>query len=631
MARKRTDLQKALCRGLIPVPKKAVSVWADEYRTLSQGVSAEPGRWKTSRAPYQKDIMDAFTMPNVHVVVVKSSAQVGKSDIMNNVIGRFAQLDPCPIMMIQPTVDLAEDYSKSRIAPMIRDTKSLNKLFYNIKSNGPKSRDANNTILSKIFPGGRLIMCGANSPSQLASKPIRILLCDEVDRFPVSAGSEGDPVSLAQKRMTTFWNHCMGLFSTPTLEPTPDGGGSRIEKEYINGTQEEWQHKCPNCGEYHTLRHVDMETEYREIEDAIGRKSIIVDSVKYRCPDCGFLFSEKEMRNAEQKYVPQNPEAIKNGIRSFFVNGFTSPWVPWDKIMREWLSAKGDPELEKVVTNTRFGECYRGKGTFDDEMVFVRRREEYSDDLPDGVLLLTASVDTQDNRFEYEVCGWGVDEECWGIEKGEIFGRPDSQATLDKLSEVLNKVYYFANGNGLKISRSFIDSGGHYTGTIYKYCEENMRKQVFAIKGKGGPGIPLVYKVAKATGTKAPVIMLGVDDGKQQVMDRLGIDKYGPKFFHFPVNDDKGYTQVYFKGLISERKKVVKRNGQIREVWETISKGIRNEPLDLRVYNLAAMKSLRPDWEQLYNNLHEIKAEKPVKTIKKKTLQAPKRAQRDFW
>lgn len=524
MARKRTDLQKALCRGLVPVPKTAVSVWADRYRTLSQGVSAEPGRWKTSRAPYQKDIMDAFTMPNVHVVVVKSSAQVGKSDIMNNVIGRFAQLDPCPIMMIQPTVDLAEDYSKSRIAPMIRDTKSLNKLFYNIKSNGPKSRDANNTILSKIFPGGRLIMCGANSPSQLASKPIRILLCDEVDRFPVSAGSEGDPVSLAQ-----------------------------------------------------------------------------------------------------------NPEAIKNGIRSFFVNGFTSPWVPWNKIMREWLSAKGDPELEKVVTNTRFGECYRGKGAFDDEMVFVRRREEYSDDLPDGVLLLTASVDTQDNRFEYEICGWGVDEECWGIEKGEIFGRPDSQATLDKLSEVLNKVYYFANGNGLKISRSFIDSGGHYTGTIYKYCEENMRKQVFAIKGKGGPGIPLVYKVAKATGTKAPVIMLGVDDGKQQVMDRLGIDKYGPKFFHFPANDDKGYTQVYFKGLISERKKVVKRNGQIREVWETISKGIRNEPLDLRVYNLAAMKSLRPDWEQLYNTLHEIKVEKPAKNIKKKSLQAPKRAQRDFW
>lgn len=505
MARKRTDLQKALCRGLVPVPKTAVSVWADRYRTLSQGVSAEPGRWKTSRAPYQKDIMDAFTMPNVHVVVVKSSAQVGKSDIMNNVIGRFAQLDPCPIMMIQPTVDLAEDYSKSRIAPMIRDTKSLK------------------------------------------------------------------------------------------------------------------------------LRHIDMETEYREIEDAIGRKTITVDSVKYRCPDCGFLFSEKEMRNAEQKYVPQNPEAIKNGIRSFFVNGFTSPWVPWDKIMREWLSAKGDPELEKVVTNTRFGECYRGKGAFDDEMVFVRRREEYSDDLPDGVLLLTASVDTQDNRFEYEICGWGVDEECWGIEKGEIFGRPDSQATLDKLSEVLNKVYYFANGNGLKISRSFIDSGGHYTGTIYKYCEENMRKQVFAIKGKGGPGIPLVYKVAKATGTKAPVIMLGVDDGKQQVMDRLGIDKYGPKFFHFPANDDKGYTQVYFKGLISERKKVVKRNGQIREVWETISKGIRNEPLDLRVYNLAAMKSLRPDWEQLYNTLHEIKVEKPAKNIKKKPLQAPKRAQRDFW
>ena len=173
-------------RGLKPLPKTSVSVWADAYRQLSAGISAEPGKWRTDRAPYQREIMDAFTQSGIPRVGVMSSSQIGKSDIMNNVIGRFAHLDPCAIMMVQPTIDMAEDFSKSRIAPMLRDTKVLTNLFFDVKT-----RDSNNTILSKIFPGGRLIMCGANSPAGLASRPVRVLLCDEVDRFPLSAGTEG--------------------------------------------------------------------------------------------------------------------------------------------------------------------------------------------------------------------------------------------------------------------------------------------------------------------------------------------------------------------------------------------------------------------------------------------------------
>lgn len=344
-------------KGLKPQPKTSVSVWADSYRILSSGISAEPGRWKTSRAPYQEEIMNAFTQPGIQKVAVMSSSQIGKSDIMNNVIGRFAHLDPCPIMMIQPTIELAEDYSKSRISPMIRDTKVLNGLFYDIKSkNGKheaKTRDGNNTILSKIFPGGRLVMCGANSPAGLASRPVRILLADEVDRFPESAGGEGDPVGLAEKRMTTFWNRVMGLFSTPTNE-----GESRIEDEYIAGTQEEWQYKCPNCGEYHALRYIDFETDHTEHQDKKGRKIVVVNDVKWVCPDCGFNFTEQKMKAAPQKYIPQNPEAINNGIRSFWLNAFSSPWLSWKKIMGEWLEAKGDPNKEKVIVNTRFGEPY---------------------------------------------------------------------------------------------------------------------------------------------------------------------------------------------------------------------------------------------------------------------------------
>lgn len=239
-------------QALRPIPKMSVSEWADEYRMLSSEGSAEPGKWRTDRAPYQREIMDAFTQYGVWKVVVKSCSQIGKSDMMNNIIGRFAHLAPAPIMMIQPTIDMAQDYSKSRIAPMIRDTKALRNIFRE-----SKSRESGNTILSKLFPGGRLIMGGANSPAGLASRPIKILLCDEIDRFPDSAGTEGDPIDLASKRMTTFWDRVMGEFSTPT-----NLGESRIEDEYMEGTQEEWQHQCLNCGEYHCITHRDIKAEY---------------------------------------------------------------------------------------------------------------------------------------------------------------------------------------------------------------------------------------------------------------------------------------------------------------------------------------------------------------------------------
>lgn len=615
--------------GLKPLPKTSVSHWADNYRMLSSGISAEPGKWKTSRAPYQKDIMNAFTEPGIHRVVVKSSSQIGKSDMMNNVIGRFAHLDPCAIMMIQPTIDMAQDYSKTRIAPMIRDTKVLNNLFYDVKS-----RDANNTILSKVFPGGRLIMCGANSLAGLASRPIRILLADEVDRFPDSAGTEGDPVDLAAKRMTTFWNSCMGLFSTPTNE-----GTSRIDEEYLAGTQEEWQHKCPNCGEYHLLRHIDMTVDYKEIKTPSGKKTVIVNDVKWRCPHCGFSFSEKEMKQTPQKYISRNADALKNGIRSFFVNGFTSPWMTWTRIMREWLEAKGDPEREKVIMNTVFGESYKQKGAFEDEQIFLRRRESYGAELPNGVLLLTAAIDTQDNRLEYEVVGWGKEEECWGIRKGIVLGAPNQARTWKEIDNILDKTYHFADGKGLKVVRTFIDSGGHYTSDVYNYCQKNFYKQRFAIKGRGGPGIPLIYKIAKANNAKAPLILLGVDDGKQQIMDRLSIDSPGPLYFHFPQDEgikelsNRGYDDLYFKGIISEHKKVYKRNGVLREVWET-TKNVRNEPLDLRNYNLACMKSLQPDWvklEMLVNGMSETEVKRAVAKPQKKKAVYRAKKQVNIW
>lgn len=620
-------------RGLKPLPKTSVSEWADSYRMLSAGISAEPGRWRTSRAPYQKDIMDAFTQTGIHRVVVKSAAQIGKSDIMNNVIGRFAHLDPAAIMMIQPTIEMAQDYSKSRIAPMLRDTKVLNNLFYDVKQSGTavsKTRDGNNTILSKLFPGGRLIMCGANSPAGLASRPIRILLADEVDRFPDSAGSEGDPVDLAAKRMTTFWNRVMGLFSTPTNK-----GASRIDAEYNAGTQEEWQHRCPNCGEYHTLRYQDMVADAKGQDNGKGGTLYIVSAVMWRCPDCGFEFTERQMKDAAKKYVAQNPDAIQNGIRSFFVNAFSSPWITWPEIMKEWLEARGDPEREKVVMNTRFGESYEQIGAFENEQIFLNRREAYEAELPDGVLILTAAVDTQDNRLEYEIVGWGENEECWGIKKDIILGAPDTPAVWEQLNEQLDREYRFKNGTGLIVARTFIDSGGHYGKEVYAYCQRHLARQRFAIRGASTPGVPIIHKYSKvktARGRTIPLVLIGTDSGKQYVMDRLSIGTPGPKYFHFPVNEperdavseilwNRGYDEIYFRGLIAEQRVPRKKNGQIVWRWENIAKDRRNEPLDLRVYNLACLVSLNVDFQQLKALIHgepgRQKTLKPLKTDKK--------------
>jgi len=213
---------KEIAKTAAPPPNLKVSDWADRYRYLSAEGSAEPGKWDTSRAPYQKDILDAIREPGIKKVVVMSSAQVGKTEILLNIIGYHIHQDPAPILLLQPTMQMAEAFSKDRLAPIIRNTPALKG-----KVSDPRSRDSGNTLSHKTFPGGHITLAGANSPANLASRPIRIILADEVDKYPASAGSEGDPVSLAIKRSTTFHNRKAVLVSTPTMK-----GASRIERAY---------------------------------------------------------------------------------------------------------------------------------------------------------------------------------------------------------------------------------------------------------------------------------------------------------------------------------------------------------------------------------------------------------------
>lgn len=354
-----------------------------------------------------------------------------------------------------------------------------------------------------------------------------------------------------------------------------------------------------------------MDTE--TVKDGRKKEHIHVKSVSWRCPDCGFTFSENEMRCQPQKYVAKNPTAIKNHVRSFFVNCWASPWISWTDVMQEWVDAKGDPEREKVVVNTRFGEPYERARSYDNVDKLLARREPYNAELPDGVLILTAAVDVQDNRLEYEIVGWGEDEECWGIKKGIILGAPDTAAVWRQLDEQLDREYHFADGTGLLVARTFIDSGGHYTSEVYNYSLMHLARQRFAVRGSSTMGVPIIHKYSKAQayhGRTIPLVLIGTDSGKQYIMDRLAIDVPGPRYFHFPldkpeqdaVNEvlwNRGYDEIYFQGLTAEEKQPQKKNGRIVYRWVNIAKDHRNEPLDLRVYNLACLASISPDFSKL--------------------------------
>lgn len=592
-----------------PPPRISVSQWADENRVLSSESSAEPGRWHTSRAPYQKEIMDSISQPGIEKTVVMSSSQVGKSEIVNNTIGYFIDLDPGPMLLVEPTEADAEDYSKRRIAPMIRDTKCLTE-----KVSDSKARDTHNTITMKAFPGGFLGIGGANAPGGLASRPIRILLCDEVDRYPDSAGTEGDPVGLAEKRTITFWNRKKVFVSSPGIK-----GRSRIEDEFLEGTRERWRLRCPKCGEYIFITIPNM--IYKAEKDAKGNH--IVKDIAFRCPKCKGDSNERDWKAQPGKWVADNPKA--EGIRSFQLNALVSPWYSWKEIISGYLRSKSDPEKLKVFTNTILGEPYEVKGEIENEDFLVQRREKYGAELPDGVLMLTASVDVMDKFMEYEVVGWGKGDESWGIRHGIVAGSPENKETWRVVDDVLKAEYHFANGTALMIACTCIDSGGHFTTQVYEYCKFNERRNVFAIKGMGGIRIPLIDKISRVK-SENPVIkntlliILGVDEGKTAVIENLKVKTPGPCYCHFPSNEE--YDIQYFKGLIAEKQVPRKVKGRIVYNWEKVSPDARNEPLDLRNYARAALKLVHPNYERLEERLKSIQGTQ--KQAPEKTAQKPK-------
>lgn len=575
-------------------PRLTISQWADAYRYLSPEASAEPGKYKTSRAEYQRGIMDAFSDPLVTRIVVMSSAQVGKTEILNNIVGYYIDQDPSTILNLQPTLEMAQTWSKDRLAPMVRDNPCLTK-----KVKNSKSKDSDNTILHKLFPGGHITMVGANSPAGLASRPIRIVLCDEVDRYPLSAGAEGDPVNLAIKRTTTYWNKKIGLFSTPTIK-----GISRIEKAFLESDQRYYYVPCPHCGSFQRLKWGQVKYNKDDIKNAY-----------YECEHCGEHLSDSDRYRAIARGYWEAEEEFK-GIAGFHLNELYSPWRKLADIVQDFLNAKDSPDTLKTWVNTSLGETWEESGEALDPNSLEERTEDYIK-IPKAGVILTAGVDVQDDRLEIEITAWGKGEESWLVDYKKLYGDPDQPEVWQQLDDVLTADYPHETGARLNISATCIDTGGHKTQSVYEYGRTRFNQRVYLIKGVGGENIPIVGAISKVKCGKSKrrnikLFPIGVDQAKGTIYGRLKISTFGSGYMHFPRKCDR----AYFDSLTAEKLVTKFSKGFPKRTWEKIRP--RNEALDCRVYSYAALKILSPNFERIGERLNENSVKNKLELLKAK-------------
>lgn len=606
-------------------PDLTISEWADRYRYLSSESSAEPGKWYTSRAEYQRGIMDALNEPNVDTIVIMSSAQVGKTEIGNNIAGYFIDQDPSPILVVQPTLEMAKTWSKDRLSPMLRDTPNLRGKVAEVRS-----KDSDNTIFHKSFPGGHITIVGANSAAGLASRPIRVVIFDEIDRYPISAGAEGDPVKLGEKRTATFWNRKKIQLSTPTVKDV-----SRIEKSFENSDKRYFFVPCPQCGFEQRL--IWGQVKWDKTDGEHNPKTAY-----YKCCNCDHKIDDGERYQAIKKghWIATSP---CKGVAGFHLSELYSPWKKLSDTVAEFLESKDDPELLKTWINTALGEPFEEQGEKIDEGSLLARCEDYNQ-IPKGAVLLTCGVDVQQDRLELEIVGWGEREESWSVDYKVIYGSPKDAETWQKLDDCLFELYEHQNGLKLPIAATCIDTGGGDTQSVYDYGKNKFSKNIFLIKGVGGEGVPVVGRVSTSKigkyKKKIKLFPIGVDQAKDVIYSRLKIPDFGPGFCHYPTR----YDQHYFDMLTAEKRITKFVKGFAKREWQKIRP--RNEALDCRVYAYAALKILNPnlakikerlemkeaeiDKNQLEQPLQKVEKQAPQEQEPEKKTKKPKRRKSNF-
>ena len=597
----------ALMEGLRPEQPLTVSEWADKHRRLSSKASAEPGPWRTNRTPYLREPMDCLSSTSpVQRVVMMFAAQTGKTEAGANWLGYVIDHAPGPMLLVQPTVEMAKRLSKQRLESLITETPVLAE-----KIAPSRSRDSGNTMFAKDFPGGMMLLTGSNSATGLRSTPCRYIFCDEIDAFPSDVDGEGDPVSLAEKRATTFARRKILLTSTPTVKDF-----SRIEAEYERSDQRRFYVPCPCCSVMQWLKWPQLKWENNDPATAA-----------YECEVCHERFAEIHkpamLRNGEWRAT-----APSNGkTAGFQLSGLYSPlgWLSWADMVDDFLRAKTDAPMLKSFVNTRLAETWEedfaSKVSADG---LLERCEHYEAAMvPEGGLALTVGVDVQDNRLAISVWAWGREEEGWLLDHQEIYGDPSRQELWKQLDEVVLREWPHAVGPAMRPDVVAIDSGGHFTAEVYQYARERARQGVVAIKGQSQRGKPPIGKGSKVDVNHqgrtlkrgAVVYLVGGDTVKTTLFGRLKHNEQGAGFLHFHM----GTTGEYFEQLTAE-KQVLRYNRGGFPTREWVKKpSARNEALDCLVYAYAALNLMyqrfdrRTIWDQLEKRLEGTgKKKKPA-------------------
>jgi phage terminase large subunit GpA-like protein len=533
--------------------------------------------------------MDAVSDPMIREVWCMKSAQIGWTEILLNVIGYFVDQDPSPMLLVQPTLDIGEAFSKDRLAPSVRDTPALRD-----KIKDAKSRDSGNTLLHKTFPGGHITIGGANSPAGLASRPIRVALFDEIDRFPPSAGTEGDPISLGKKRTTTFRNRKVLCGSTPTIR-----GGSRVESGYEGGDQRTYHVPCPACGAFQRL-------VWSQVRWDDGRP----ETARYVCQHCSADLTDADKPDMLRAGEWRAARPF-NGIASFHISELYSPWVTWPEMARSFLEAKRLPETLQTWINTALGETWEDKGEVLEGGALSSRVEAYTPDhAPAGVKLITIGTDVQDDRLEATVWGWGDDEEAWRLGHHVLRGDPGQTSLWAEHDELLKRHYRTDDGRDLVMEACCVDSGGHYTEQVYRYAAARKRFRVWAIKGASGQGRLIWPKRAgRGRAVSVDLWLIGVDTAKDVLFGRLKkVIEPGPGYIHF----DAATEQAYLEQLTNETVVLKMAMGRRVRMWKPRSASARVEALDCFVYAYAALQGR--GGAALLSRRHTVTAEIKIET-----------------
>ncbi len=597
----RAALDAAINQGLAvftPKPPMTLSEWADEYAYIPAG-AADPGKFSTAIAEYQREPQDAVSDPRLRKVVLVWASQTGKTQIQLNAIGYYSHYDPAYMLMIQPTLERAEEVSKLRIATMIRDTPALRDIYPD-----PKSRDSGNTLLLKEFPGGYLAMIGANAPSGLASKPVRILFPDEVDRFPESAGTEGDALDLAYIRGSTFWNFKSVETSTPLIK-----GASRIDQSFDDSDKRYFFVRCPHCGREQRLEWKQLRWETDETSDGKLRPKNVwyeCDSATKERMGCRIEESSKFEMVRKGRWVA-TAESVDGRTAGYHLNALYSPWVEWGQLLHEWIAAQPDPEKLQVFINTRLAETWELRGDGAEESELTQRQEPEPEDnlLPEGVLLLTMGVDVQRDRIEASIWGWGLDKEAWIIDHRVMRNSPalpeeHPDSPWRELDDYRTSQFLHPSGKTLPVACVCVDSGDQ-TKIVYDYTRRRERQRVYAVKGVAGFGRPLVNNGTRPDKNKTLLYLVGVDTAKERVYAGLKQEKQGAGFTHILKKASLG--ESFLAQLTAEHLIATKRKGRAVLSYQ-LREGRRNEALDCAVYATAAREILRPQFDKLYRNLY---------------------------